>query len=59
MTWLAKQFFFDHTITRKYLALVWGDLEKDGTVMGYNWPQHSRPAGDVDFMMTPKKASGR
>lgn len=34
MTWLAKQ-FFDHTITRKYLALVWGDLEKDGTVTGY------------------------
>ncbi len=34
MTWLAKQ-FFDHTITRKYLALVWGDLEQDGTVTGY------------------------
>jgi 23S rRNA pseudouridine1911/1915/1917 synthase len=34
MTWLAKQ-FFDHTITRKYLALVWGDLQKDGTVSGY------------------------
>jgi 23S rRNA pseudouridine1911/1915/1917 synthase len=34
MTWLAKQ-FFDHTITRKYTALVWGDLETDGTVTGY------------------------
>ncbi|WP_259071002.1 RluA family pseudouridine synthase [Mucilaginibacter sp. X4EP1] len=34
MTWLAKQ-FFDHTITRKYLALVWGDLPEDGTVTGY------------------------
>jgi 23S rRNA pseudouridine1911/1915/1917 synthase len=34
MTKLAKQ-FFDHTITRKYLALVWGDLEHDGTVQGY------------------------
>jgi 23S rRNA pseudouridine1911/1915/1917 synthase len=34
MTWLAKQ-FFDHTITRKYIALVWGDLEQDGTVTGY------------------------
>jgi 23S rRNA pseudouridine1911/1915/1917 synthase len=34
MTWLARQ-FFEHTITRKYLALVWGDLEKDGTVTGY------------------------
>jgi 23S rRNA pseudouridine1911/1915/1917 synthase len=34
MTWLAKQ-FFDHTITRKYTALVWGDIETDGTVTGY------------------------
>jgi 23S rRNA pseudouridine1911/1915/1917 synthase len=34
MTYLAKQ-FFDHTISRKYLALVWGDIEKDGTVTGY------------------------
>jgi 23S rRNA pseudouridine1911/1915/1917 synthase len=34
MTWLAKQ-FFEHTITRKYIALVWGDLENDGTVTGY------------------------
>ena len=29
---LAKQ-FFDHTIQRKYLALVWGDVEQDeGTI---------------------------
>jgi 23S rRNA pseudouridine1911/1915/1917 synthase len=34
MTWLARQ-FYEHTITRKYLALVWGDLEEDGTVTGY------------------------
>lgn len=34
MTWLAKQ-FFEHTISRKYLALVWGDLELDGTVTGF------------------------
>jgi 23S rRNA pseudouridine1911/1915/1917 synthase len=34
MAWLAHQ-FFEHTITRKYLALVWGDLEKDGTITGY------------------------
>lgn len=34
MTFLAKQ-FFDHSITRKYLALVWGDLETDGTISGY------------------------
>jgi 23S rRNA pseudouridine1911/1915/1917 synthase len=34
MNWLAKQ-FFEHTITRKYIALVWGDLEQDSTVTGY------------------------
>lgn len=34
MSYLAKQ-FFDHTITRKYIALVWGDLIEDGTVTGY------------------------
>ena len=34
MTLLARQ-FFEHTITRKYIALVWGDLEQDGTVTGY------------------------
>lgn len=34
MTFLAKQ-FFEHTISRKYMALVWGDLETGGTVQGY------------------------
>ena len=34
MTYLARQ-FFEHTITRKYIALAWGDLEKDGTIDGY------------------------
>ncbi len=34
MTWLARQ-FFEHTIARKYIALVWGDLPEDGTVTGY------------------------
>jgi len=34
ITFLAKQ-FFDHSITRKYLALVWGDLVGDGSVKGY------------------------
>jgi 23S rRNA pseudouridine1911/1915/1917 synthase len=34
MTYLAKQ-FYDHSITRKYVALVWGDLDTDGTVTGY------------------------
>ena len=34
MTKFAKQ-FFDHSITRKYIALAWGDIEKDGRVEGY------------------------
>lgn len=34
ITFLAKQ-FFDHSITRKYLALAWGDIAEDGTVTGY------------------------
>src|SRR5690606_9143585 len=34
MTHLAKQ-FFDHSITRKYIALVWGDIKEDGTITGY------------------------
>src|SRR5690606_35918709 len=34
MTHLAKQ-FFDHSIHRKYIAMVWGDLAEDGTVTGY------------------------
>jgi 23S rRNA pseudouridine1911/1915/1917 synthase len=35
MTHLAKQ-FFDHTIEREYIALVWGDInEENGTISGY------------------------
>ena len=34
MTYLAKQ-FFDHTINRRYIALVWGDIAEEGTVSGY------------------------
>ncbi len=33
-TKLAKE-FFDHTIDRKYIALVWGDIEEEeGTIIG-------------------------
>jgi 23S rRNA pseudouridine1911/1915/1917 synthase len=32
---LAKQ-FFDHSIDRRYIAIVWGDMEQDqGTVIGH------------------------
>ncbi|WP_069660510.1 RluA family pseudouridine synthase [Arcticibacter eurypsychrophilus] len=34
MAFLAKQ-FFDHSIARKYIAMVWGDLTEDGTVTGF------------------------
>ncbi len=34
MTFLAKQ-FYEHSIARKYVALVWGDIAEDGTVSGY------------------------
>ncbi len=34
MTYLAKQ-FFDHSISRKYIALAWGDIVEDGTITGY------------------------
>lgn len=34
MTYLAKQ-FYDHSISRRYWALVWGDLTEDGTITGY------------------------
>lgn len=35
MRHLAKQ-FFDHTIQRKYIALVWGDIEQDeGTIIAH------------------------
>ena len=35
MRQLAKQ-FFDHTVKREYLALVWGDMEKDeGTIIAH------------------------
>ncbi len=35
MTHLAKQ-FFDHTVEREYVALVWGDVaEASGTITGY------------------------
>lgn len=34
LNYLAKQ-FFDHSISRRYVALAWGDLTEDGTVSGY------------------------
>jgi 23S rRNA pseudouridine1911/1915/1917 synthase len=33
LTHLARQ-FFDRTTERRYHALVWGDIEKDGTITG-------------------------
>lgn len=42
MTHLAKQ-FFDHTIYRRYYALVWGEpLDREGTIVGHigRHPKH-------------------
>ncbi len=54
MTHLAKQ-FFDHTVKRRYVALVWGDVEGDqGTITGhigrhlrYRQIQDVYPDGDM------------
>jgi len=34
LSFLAKQ-FYDHSISRNYQALVWGDLPDEGTISGY------------------------
>lgn len=41
MTHLAKQ-FFDHTIERKYWALVWGDFESEGGTVNAHVGRHPR-----------------
>lgn len=41
MTHLAKQ-FFDHSVVRRYVALVWGDVpQNEGTIVG-NIDRHQR-----------------
>jgi 23S rRNA pseudouridine1911/1915/1917 synthase len=41
MRQLAKQ-FFDHTISRKYMALVWGDMESDEGTINAHVGRHQR-----------------
>lgn len=51
---LAKQ-FFDHTVDRKYLAVVWGNVEEDEGTINVNIARHQRfrkqftvyPEGDI------------
>lgn len=38
---LAKQ-FFDHTVKRKYIALVWGDVKEDSGTIRVNVGRHQR-----------------
>jgi 23S rRNA pseudouridine1911/1915/1917 synthase len=38
---LAKQ-FFDHTVHRQYIALVWGDVEQDSGTIRANIGRHKR-----------------
>jgi 23S rRNA pseudouridine1911/1915/1917 synthase len=41
MTHLAKQ-FFDHTITREYVALVWGDVTEPSGTVDVNIGRHEK-----------------
>lgn len=41
MTHLAKQ-FFNHTVHRRYIALVWGDVEKDQGTIAAHVGRHQR-----------------
>lgn len=41
MTGLAKQ-FFDHTVHRRYVALVWGDFEEDEGTINKHVGRHQR-----------------
>ena len=41
MRQLAKQ-FFDHTVKRQYVALVWGDMEKDSGTITAHVGRHQR-----------------
>ena len=53
---LARQ-FFDHTVSRKYMALVWGDMEQDeGTIEG-NIGRH--PGDRLRFKVFPDGKSGK
>ncbi|MGF7231920.1 RluA family pseudouridine synthase [Arachidicoccus sp.] len=38
---LAKQ-FFNHTVIRKYVAVVWGDVEEDNGTINVNIARHER-----------------
>ena len=51
---LAKQ-FFDHTITRRYVALVWGNFEEDeGTITG-NIGRNPRDRMQMAVMSDPEQ----
>lgn len=53
---LAKQ-FFDHTIERKYVALVWGNLKEDsGTITGHIGRD---PNDRMRFKVFPDGSSGK
>ncbi|PKP37467.1 MAG: RNA pseudouridine synthase [Bacteroidetes bacterium HGW-Bacteroidetes-14] len=53
---LAKQ-FFDHTIERKYIALVWGNLKEDsGTITGHIARD---PNNRMKFKVFPDGSAGK
>ena len=54
--YLAKQ-FFDHTIERKYVALVWGNLKEDsGTITGHIARD---PNNRIKFKVFPDGETGK
>lgn len=55
-TALGKQ-FFDHTIRREYLALVWGDFDEDeGTITGHI---ARNPANRLQMFVFPDGSQGK
>jgi 23S rRNA pseudouridine1911/1915/1917 synthase len=46
LTVLAKQ-FYDKTTYRKYIALVWGDVDEEGTITGHIARSKKKQKGDV------------
>ncbi len=56
MTHLAKQ-FFDHTIDREYVALVWGDPEPEKDTIEGNIGRH--PTDNLRMHVFPENESGK
>ena len=58
MSFLAKQ-FFDHSIQRKYLALVWGDLRNDEGSITYRLKRDPKDRRKIAAEKNDGSGSGR